>query len=260
MRPNGYARNGMIVSTSQPYFAPFPGFFHKMLLSDILVVLDEVQFPRGTTWITRNRFKNDKGTLWITVPVRKRGLGLQRICEVKISHETPWARKHLASLKAAYLRAPYFPEHLPFLEEIFSGRYERMFELNLAVIEHLMKALGIETKLILLSTLGIGSRGNRGLLEICRNLGASQYLAQSAAKKYLDWQLFSDAHIEMKWISPPRLVYPQLWGDFLANLSAFDLVFNCGPKSLEIIRKTSGLLMQGSVRTSELQPHPGNCR
>ena len=46
----------MIVSVNQPYFAPFPGFFRKAALSDILVLLDNVQFPRGTTWMTRNRF------------------------------------------------------------------------------------------------------------------------------------------------------------------------------------------------------------
>ena len=71
----------MILSTSQPYFSPFPGFFLKAFLSDIFVILDEVQFPRGTTWLTRNRFKNDQGTLWMTVPVWKKGLGLQKIKE-----------------------------------------------------------------------------------------------------------------------------------------------------------------------------------
>ena len=69
----------MILSTAQPYFAPFPEFFYKAYLSDIFVILDRVQFPRGTTWMTRNRFKNDQGVLWLTVPVLKKGLGLQRI-------------------------------------------------------------------------------------------------------------------------------------------------------------------------------------
>jgi hypothetical protein len=41
-------------------------------------------------------------------------------------------------------------------------------------------------------------------------------------------------------------VYPQLWGDFIPDLSAFDLLFNCGPKAREIVlaayqRKISGL-------------------
>ncbi|MBW1887919.1 MAG: WbqC family protein [Deltaproteobacteria bacterium] len=38
----------IILSANQPYFSPFPGFFYKAYLSDIFVILDEVQFPRGT--------------------------------------------------------------------------------------------------------------------------------------------------------------------------------------------------------------------
>jgi hypothetical protein len=93
--------NAMILSTNQPYFSPFPGFFYKAYLSDIFVILDQVQFPLGTTWLSRNRYKNDQGTLWMTVPVWKKGLGLQRIDEVKICHEGRWAKKHQESLKGS---------------------------------------------------------------------------------------------------------------------------------------------------------------
>ena len=77
----------MIISASQPYFFPYPGFFYKAYLSDMFIILDSVQFPRGTTWTTRNRFKNSQGTLWLTVPVKKKGLGLQSINEVRICHD-----------------------------------------------------------------------------------------------------------------------------------------------------------------------------
>ncbi|NVM57926.1 MAG: WbqC family protein [Desulfobacterales bacterium] len=50
----------MIVSAYQPFFSPFPAFFYKAHLSDLMVILDDVQFPLRTTWITRNRFKNDQ--------------------------------------------------------------------------------------------------------------------------------------------------------------------------------------------------------
>jgi hypothetical protein len=225
----------MILSTNQPYFAPFPGFFYKIALSDIFVILDEVQFPRGTTWISRNRFKHDQGTLWVTVPVWKKGRGLQRIGEVRVCHEGHWARKHLASLEAAYLRSPYFDEHEELLDQVFSDKFERILDLNMAIIHHLMNALGLQTKLALLSQLGIRSTGSDRLVEICRKLGASQYLAQSAARKYLDEGLFHDAGIEVKYFNPPTPVYPQLWGEFLGNLSTLDLLFNCGPKSLDIL-------------------------
>jgi len=74
----------MILSADRPYFAPFPGLFYKAHLCDVLVILDTVQFPRRTTWMNRNRFKNSQGTLWITVPVWKKGLGLQKIQDVRI--------------------------------------------------------------------------------------------------------------------------------------------------------------------------------
>ena len=90
----------MIISTNQPYFAPYPGFFYKAHLSDYFVILDDVQFPRKTTWITRNRFKNDQGTLWMTIPVRKKGLGLQKISEVRICHAGNWKKSICAAFKA----------------------------------------------------------------------------------------------------------------------------------------------------------------
>ncbi len=225
----------MILSANQPYFAPFPGFFYKAWMSDLFVLLDDVQFPQGTTWISRNRFKGHQGALWITVPVWKKGLGLQKISEVRICHEGRWAKKHLKSLKTAYKKAPYLPEHLEFLEETFSEKNDMLGELNLAVIRYLMRALTIQTKWVLLSDLDIPSTGNRRLVDLCTKLGASQFVAQSPAKKFLDEKSFQNEGIEVTYVSPPVPIYPQLWGDFIANLSVFDLVLNCGPKAREIL-------------------------
>jgi len=223
------------LSTNQPYFAPFPGFFYKAYRSDIFVILDDVQFPQGTTWVTRNRFKNDQGTLWMTIPVWKKGLGLQNIDEVRIYHEGRWAKKHLASLRNAYARAPYFADHLNFLEGLFSEKFEKLIDLNLAVIRYLMDHLQIETQIELLSELGIEAKGDQRLVELCKKLNATSFLAQSGAKKYLDASLFRKAGIQLEFFSPPAPVYPQLWGDFLPNLSALDILFNCGPKAHDIL-------------------------
>ena len=73
------------------------------------------------------------------------------------------------------------------------------------------------------------------LVEICRRLGASVYLNEHAALKYLDRTLFKKNAVEVRLIKPPACVYPQLWGDFISNLSAFDLLFNCGPKAHDIL-------------------------
>ncbi len=230
----------MIVSTYQPYFAPFPGFFAKALRSDVLVIMDAVQFPRGTTWLTRNRFKNDQGTRWMTVPVWKKGLGLQKINEVKICREGRWAEKHLVSIESAYANAPFLEEHMSSLKKIFSERFEKLIDLNLEIIQHMKEYLGISCRVKLLSELGVEANEPRLSVEICGQLGASQFLAQSSAKKYLDEEAFEKAGIELKFFNYSPSVYPQLWGPFISNLSTFDLLFNCGPKASDILRKAQG--------------------
>jgi len=225
----------MIVSTYQPFFSPFPGFFYKAHLSDVMVILDDVQFPLRTTWVSRNRFKNDQGTLWITIPVWKKGMGLQSIKDVQICDEGNWRQKRFASLKTCYANAPYFKEHGDVVEEIFLERFEKLVDLNLMTIQYLKKHLGIDTPLVLQSDLAIHAKGNRLLIKICRELRASYYLAQAAVKKYLDVESFAQAGLALSFFTPPSPVYPQLWGDFIPHLSAFDLLFNCGPKSREIL-------------------------
>jgi hypothetical protein len=225
----------MILSASRPYFAPFPGFFYQANLCDMFIILDTVQFPRGTTWISRNRFKNDQGTLWMTIPVWKKGLGLQRIDEVRICRQARQAQKHLRSLEQAYAHAPYFSEHLQFTQKLFSTAFDRLLDFNLAIIDHLMLNLGVDTEIRKLSELNINTGGDHLLIEICRFFNASKYLAPAAAGRHLNADLFEKAGIELRYVKFPSCIYPQLWGDFIPDLSAFDLLFNCGPKAREIL-------------------------
>jgi hypothetical protein len=175
--------------------------------------------------------------LRITVPVWKKGLGLQKINEVRICHEGNWAEKHLASLATAYRHAPYAREHIPFLETVFTRGYDRLVDLNWAVLHYLMTCLGMKTKMIRLSELNIRKGGDDLLIELCGELGASQFLAQGSAKKYLKRALFERAGVTLRFFNPPDWVYPQLWGSFISNLSTLDMLLNCGPKARDILFK-----------------------
>jgi hypothetical protein len=228
----------MIVSINRPYFAPYPGFFQKAYLSDAMVLLDRIQFPRKTTWITRNRFKNDQGALWVTVPVFKKHLGLQPIDEVRINYESRWVRKFLLSLRSAYAHAPYFRPHLSFLEDLCSRQYEKILDLNVKIIQYLFDCLEISTPVRLQSDLQAGGKGDQLLVDVCRKAGADTYLAQREVQKFIDKKKFDQAGIRLKYFTASTPVYPQLWGEFLFNLSAFDLLFNCGPKARELLLDT----------------------
>jgi hypothetical protein len=138
-------------------------------------------------------------------------------------------------LKHAYANAPFFSDHLPFLENLFADGTERLIDFNLSIIRHFMLNLGMDTEIRRLSKLNIKTYGAELLIDICRYFGASAYLAPGAAAKHLNNDLFRKAGIELRITNPKSAVYPQLWGDFIPDLSSFDLLFNCGPSAREIM-------------------------
>jgi hypothetical protein len=173
----------------------------------------------------------------MTVPVWKKGLGLQKINEVRICYEGRWVKKYLASLTTAYAKAPFFEEHQNFLEELFSVRFERLIDLNIKIIRYLMKYLQISARVVLLSDMGIQAREPQLSVGLCRELGATHFLAQGGARKYLDPAIFQTSGVRLRFFNPRPLVYPQLWGAFIPNLSVFDMLFNCGPAAQSILKK-----------------------
>jgi len=232
----------MILACHQPNFIPWSGLFFKALVADGFVLLDDVQFPLGGSWVNRNRLKNDQGELWLTVPVWKRGRSLQRIDAVEICYDEGWQKKHLLSLEHAYKHAPYWKEHEGFFREIFSARWQRLLELNLAILDYLRLQLGIDRPFLLSSAFALTSTGSQRLAELCRAVGATAYLTVVSSKKYLDEDIFRRSGIQLLYYAFEPPVYPQLWGEFRANLSVVDLLLTCGPKSAHLIRPAGRLL------------------
>jgi hypothetical protein len=225
----------MTVTTHQPIFLPWPGFFFKAMKSDCMVLLDEVQFPRGRGWMNRNRLKNEQGELWLRVPVHKKGRGLQMIREVEIFNEIDWRKKHLRGIRQNYANAPYLQEYFPAVESIYGKNHQRLHDLNVELIRFFWHALDLRAELILQSELNTTGKGTELLISICHLLKADNYLTFPVVEKYLDSNRMHQNGIQPTFANFHPPVYPQLWGDFIYNLSTLDLLLNCGAKSREII-------------------------
>jgi hypothetical protein len=229
----------MVVTTHQPIFLPWPGFFFKAMNTDCMVLLDDVQFPRGRGWMNRNRLKSEQGELWLTVPVHKKGRGLQSIREVEVFGDSNWQRKHLRGIQQNYANAPYLDDHFPALKSIYKDNYQKLVALNVALIRYFLEALHIETELVLQSDLEVTGRATNLIIRICQRLGAQRYLTFSISAKYLDRRDFDRERIDLQLARHEAPVYPQLWGSFVGNLSVLDLLLNCGPRSKVILSSAS---------------------
>jgi len=205
-----------------------------------MVMLDNVQFPLGRGWMNRNRLKCDKGELWLTVPVSRKGRGLQMIREVEIVSGARWREKHLRAIRQNYANAPFIKQHYSAIEAIYRKQRPTLVSLNLDLIRFFMDVLSLKADLILQSELGVTGAGTDLIVAACEKCHASEYVTFPAAESHLDMKKFEKAGIQVTFLRFIPPVYPQLWGDFIYNLSTLDMLLNCGPVSEAVILNAGG--------------------
>ncbi len=220
----------MKIAVHQPQYIPWLGYFHKMASVEAFVYLDNAQYKKRE-FQNRNLIKTTSGPVWLTVPVLTKGNFLQKISEVKIDNQMRWRERHCESLKRNYSKAPCFNIYKNFLDEIYGKKWDYLADLNIATINYLRNALNINTQVLMESELGTTKTRTERIIEICKKLKADTYLSGKGGKDYLDEKLFEENRIKLEYQEFRHPVYPQLYGDFIPNLSALDIIFNCGPES-----------------------------
>jgi len=202
--------------------------------ADAFVFLDTVQYKKNE-FQNRNLIKGPRGPQWLTVPVLYR-FG-QTVGEVKINNTVPWARKHVAALVSCYGRAPFFGRYIGAFEELLTGAYTGISELNIAASRLIARLLGIETALSVASDLPqVDNRRDRRLVEIVKLLGGDTYLSGAGGRGYIDETVFKEGGVKLAFQEFHAPSYPQLFGAFAPNLSTVDLIFNIGPNALDYLR------------------------
>ena len=226
----------MIVSIHQPNFLPWLGYFHKISESDIHVILDNVQFEKNS-FTNRNRIKISSGCMWLTVPALTKGRFGDNIDNILIDPKVKWQEKMCKSIFLNYSRAPFFENYFGLLQQILKRPWEKLIDLNITLIKFLLGALKLESKLVYASTLKICEKKSDLVLAICKKLGATVYFSGALGKGYLVEKNFKDEGIKIVYQDYHHPVYRQLFGDFISHLSVIDILFNCGPESLSILKK-----------------------
>jgi len=224
----------MILTAHQPSYLPWLGLFNKIALADEFVLLDQVQY-QPEEFNNRNRIKTPQGPKWLSVPVLRRGYLNKMICDIEINNKVPWGRKHWKTLKQAYGKAPYFENYAAYLENIYSDEWTRLVDLDETILKWLLETLGINVKWHRTSEYSFSGRKQNLILEICDKLGADTFIFGALGKNYVDIDKFEKAGISVLFQEYNHPQYPQIYGDFLPNLSVIDLLFNCGGASLDIL-------------------------
>lgn len=237
------------IAIIQPVYLPWLGYFEQIERADHFVVYDDVQYT-PQDWRNRNRILSVNGPIWLTVPVRKSGLSA-KINEVEIDNTHYWASKHLKSITFNYERAPHYDRYYTMLRAILEQKWEKLVDLDLALIQAICDELQITTSVSLSSGAvtdlklvnmpkesnvdPVILRRNLRLIDLCRHHEASVFYVGARARDYLDGDLFREFGIEPVFQSYDHPVYSQRTTQFHSHMSVIDLLMNTGPAAREIM-------------------------
>lgn len=228
----------MVLTAHQPSYLPWLGLLHKISLADMYVIYDDVQYkPKHTD--NRNRIKTTNGVQWLTVPCYHKDHFNMRICDVQII-DGNWRRKHWRALELAYHKAPYWADHAEYFQSVYERPWRKLVDLNEEILSYLMRVFGISPSMGIYHGSIMRLKGTRAdrVLYMCKRLCADVYIFGANGRKYLtedDTAAFAAAGVRVVFQDYRHPGYIQLHGPFVSHLSAIDLLFNEGARSLDIL-------------------------
>jgi hypothetical protein len=229
----------MIAAIHQPNYLPWIGYFYKITNCDIFVLLDTVQYEKNG-FVNRNKIKTSRGIEWLTIGVLTKGRYQQPINTVEINNDVSWSRIHEKTLSQNYNKTTYFKKYVKLFLEIYGRKWKGLADLNEALIRTICEILDItNVKLVRTSELDIPGEGTELLANICEAVRADTYLSGPSGKKYLSEGIFEQKGVGVKYSDFVHPIYDQQWGEFVPNMSIIDLLFNEGPRSLNIIKRSN---------------------
>jgi len=224
----------MILTAHQPVYLPWLGLFHKISLAETFVYFDQVQYlPKD--WMNRNKIRTKDGSIWLTVPVLRKGYRDLKTSEIEINNSTNWQKKHLRSISLNYNKSPYFENYIPFFEDVYSRKWEFLGDLNEYMLKWFLDELGIKVNFLNAKNFKFEGEKSSLILNMCKKLDASTYIFGTLGKDYANVHEFEKNNVKLIFQDYNHPKYSQLYSEFVSHLSVIDLLFNHGPKSLEII-------------------------
>lgn len=227
----------MIVSIHQPNYLPWLGFFDKIAKSDVFVIFDNVQFPRGKQHFGhRNLIKTNGEPKWLTIPLIGKS-ELKNFNEIEINYNG-WNDDHLNLIKNFYRKTSHFEKYYPDISEILQTKHKTLSDLNSNLIKYFLEKLEIKTNVVYCSELCPNEiTGGDRIMYLLKKLNATKYISGTGpgSMRYINEQEFKDNNIELIWQSYKHPSYKQLYGDFKPYMCILDLLFNEGTNSKNIL-------------------------
>jgi len=223
--------DGKIVSSHQPHFFPWLGYYDKMAKADLFLINDIAQLERQSPMM-RNKILDRFGReQFINVTVDKTNYLQKENREICLKNWEENKKTIIGKLRDCYRRSEFFEQIWPLLFQVIDRDYIKLLDIQMASINFGRECLGINTPMIFQSELHFesGSTTSERLANKLLAVEAKYYLSGNGAKKYMVDNDFVSRGIKVIYQKFTYPNYEQVYdGAFVSNLSVIDFLFNCG--------------------------------
>ncbi len=226
----------MTVSINQPAYLPWLGYFHRIMISDVHVLLDTVQFEKNS-FTNRNKLRQKDGNVMLSIPLKTKGLfGDLALTKIEIA-EPGWQVKHWKSIQMLYGKSPFFDRYRTKLETLYATPYTRLIDVLREWNGWYVDEFQIKTRMVYASELEPEGKKSDLVLNICKALGAKTYLSGPLGKNYLKEDDFLNEGIAVRYHHYCHPTYRQVFPGFEPYMSTLDLMMNYGTETVKIIHE-----------------------
>lgn len=190
-------------------------------LSPSVVYIEACENFQKQSYRNRCRFYAADGVQTLSFPIVHEG-GTHKIpiSEIKVDYKKPWVLQHERAISSAYGTSAYFEYYQDELFAILEAGHERLFDLNMALLNFFIEKTGIKVD-VRLTEEYMKDTPHEDLREVIHPKRSNTILRDLSLEKPY-FQVFSGKY------------------GFQPDLSILDLLFNEGPDSI-LYLKTSSL-------------------
>ena len=204
------------VILTSAYWPPVQ-YFTKLYAAPYVVMELHDHYVKQTY---RNRcvIEGPNGPLSLTVPVEHDGTAKPATGDMRVSEHGNWRHLHWNALVSAYEKSPYFFYYADEFSEFYQRRFDRLVDFNAAIVKKVCELLDLHPHIVASETYHQPVGEEQDYREIIRP--KTDYHQDASFAPCVYYQVFR-----------------QKLG-FLPNLSVADLLFNMGPESRLVLKRS----------------------
>jgi hypothetical protein len=206
------------VLLSISYLGPVQ-YFTKFLLYDEIWLESHEHYSKQT-YRNRCNIYGANGKLPLVIPVQKGDIHKTLISDLRIDYSNNWQKLHYKGIESAYRSSPFFEFCIDEFSPFYSKKYMFLFDLNLEILLKILYLLDLKPEIKFTEKYKMPVESN--VTDMRDSIHPKQ--------PYCSDQDFSPIQY--------RQVFSNKLG-FIANLSIIDLIFNMGPETVVILRRSS---------------------